>query len=85
VLDSLLRDEGLRVEHREIAEQPGVRQDLVDVVVYVYDGLAVDGGLGTSSDALVMSRIETAIAKLRASVPRAQAQLVVTRNRPPQD
>ena len=32
VLDSLLRDEGLRVEHREIVEQQGVQQDIVDVV-----------------------------------------------------
>jgi len=78
VLDSLLRDEGLRVEHRDIAEQPGGRQDLVDVVVYVYD-LAADSALDVSSDALVLSRIETAIAKLRVSVPRAQAQIVATR------
>ena len=83
VLDSLLRDEGLRVEHREIAEQQGVRQDLVDVVVYVYDP-QVDGALGTTSDALIMSGIEAAIAKLRVSVPRAQAQIVVTGERPAQ-
>ena len=83
VLDSLLRDQGLRVEHREIAEQQGVQQDLVDVVIYVND-LDVDDGLATSADSLIMSGIETAIAKLRASVPRAQAQIVVTRNRPPQ-
>ena len=83
VFDSLLRDEGLRVEHRPIAEPPGVQNDLVDVVVYVYDP-DVDGALVTTSDAAIMSGIETAIAKLRASVPRAQAQIVVTRTRPPQ-
>ena len=83
VFDSLLRDEGLRVEHRAIAEPPGTGPDLVDVVVYVYDP-DVDGALGTTSDAVIMSGIETAIAKLRASVPRAQAQIVVTRNRQPQ-
>jgi hypothetical protein len=83
VLDSLLRDEGLRVEHQEISERQGFQQDLVDVVVYVYDP-DVDGALGTSSDAVIVSGMETAIAKLRASVPRAQAQIVVTRNREPQ-
>jgi len=83
IFDSLLRDEGLRVEHRPIAEPPGTQHDLVDVVVYVYDP-AVDGALVTTSDAVIMSGIETAIAKLRASVPRAQAQIVVTHTRPPQ-
>jgi hypothetical protein len=83
VFDSLLRDEGLRVEHRAIAERDGVEQDLVDVVVYVSDP-DIEGALGTKSDAVIMSGIETAIAKLRSSVPRAQAQIVATRNPPSQ-
>jgi hypothetical protein len=83
VLGSLLRDEGLRAEHREIAERQAVQQDLVDIVVYVYDP-DVDGSLGTRCDALVMSGIESAIAKLRVSVPRAQAQIVATRTSSPQ-
>lgn len=82
VLDSLLRDEGLRVEHREIVEQPGLQHDLVDVVLYV-DDPDVNDALGTSSEALITSKVDTAIAKLRTIVPRAQAQLVVTRNRQP--
>ena len=83
VLDSLLRDEGLRVGHREIVERQGVSQDIVDVVVYV-DDPDVNGALGTtSSEALIQPRIETAIAKLRLSVPRAQAQIVATHSHPP--
>jgi hypothetical protein len=82
VLDALLRDEGLSVEHREIPERQGVQQDIVDVVVYVEDA-DVNGAPGTSSDALIEPRIETAIAKLRVSVPRAQAQIVATHNGPP--
>jgi hypothetical protein len=81
VLDSLLRNEGLRVEHREIVEQQGVQQDLVDVVLYV-DGPDVDDALGLSSEALMTPKIEIAIAKLRASVPRAQAQIVGLRRDP---
>ena len=82
VLDSLLRDEGLRVEHREIVERQGVSQDIVDVVVYV-DDPDVKGALGTTSlETLIQPRIETAIAKLRLSVPRAQAQIVATHNHP---
>jgi hypothetical protein len=77
VLDSLLRDEGLRVEHREIVEQQGGSQDIVDVVVYVNDP-DVNDAFGTSPEALIQPRIETAIAKLRVSVPRAQAQIVAT-------
>lgn len=80
VLASLLRNEGLRVEHREIAA--GVQQDIVDVVLYVYDP-DVNGVFGSSSEALFTPRIEAAIAKLRASVPRAQAQIVATHNRTP--
>ena len=81
VFDALLRDEGLRVDHREIADRQGVQDDLVDVVVYVShpDG---ELGLDATSDVAITSGIETAIAKLRASVPRAQAQIVVTRNQP---
>jgi hypothetical protein len=82
VLDTLLRSEGLRVEHREILEQHGVQQDIVDVVLYV-DDPDLHGALGTSSEALITPKIETAIAKLRASVPRAQAQIVATHNRSP--
>lgn len=80
VFDALLRDEGLRVEHREISEADR-QQDLVDVVVYVSDP-HVDGAPGNASDAVVTSGIETAIVKLRAGVPRAQAQIIVTRDRP---
>jgi hypothetical protein len=79
--DSLLRDEGLRVEHRAIAERRGVEQDLVDVVVYV-SVPDVDGVLDSASDALIISGIQTAIVKLRARAPRAQAQIVATRNGP---
>jgi len=82
VLDSLLRDEGLRVEHREIVEQPGLQQDLVDVVLYV-DDPDVNDALDTSSEALITSKVDTAIGKLRTIVPRAQAQLVDTNNRQP--
>lgn len=82
VLDSLLRDEGLHVEHREIVESRGVSQDIVDVVVYV-DDPDVNGAVGTSPAMLIQPRIETAIAKLRVSVPRAQVQIVATHNRPP--
>jgi hypothetical protein len=79
VLDSLLRNEGLRVEHREIVERPGFQQDIVDVVLYVDDPDA-NNALGTSSEALITPKINRAITKLRASVPRAQAQIVVTHN-----
>ena len=82
VLDSLLRDEGLRGEHREIGEHQGASRDIVDVVIYV-DDPDVDGAVGTSPEAQIQPRIETAIAKLRISVPRAQAQIVVTHNGPP--
>lgn len=82
VLASLLRDEGLRVEHREIVERQGVQQDIADVVLYVDDPDAIDA-LGSSLEALITPKIETAIIKLRASVPRAQAQIVATQNRSP--
>ena len=82
VLDSLLRDEGLRVEHRQIGEHQGASRDIVDVVIYVHDP-DVDGAVRTSPEALIQPRIETAIAKLRISVPRAQAQIVATHNGPP--
>ena len=74
VLGALLRDEGLRVEHREVDEQDAARQDIVDVVLYV-DDPAENGAPGAPSEALT-ARIETAISKLRLSVPRAQAQIV---------
>ena len=86
VLDSLLRDEGLRVDHREIVERQGVSQDIVDVVVYIDDPDVdpdANGAVGASPEALLQPRIETAIAKLRISVPRAQAQIVATHNDPP--
>ena len=75
VLGSLLRDEGLRVEHREVDEQHAARQDIVDVVLYV-DDPAENDAPGAPSEALITARIETAISKLRMSVPRAQAQIV---------
>jgi len=74
VLGALRRDEGLRVEHREVDEQDAARQDIVDVVLYV-DDPAENGAPGAPSEALT-ARIETAISKLRLSVPRAQAQIV---------
>jgi len=74
VLGALLRDEGLRVEHREVDEQDAARQDIVDVVLYV-DDPAENDAAGAPSEALT-ARIETAISKLRLSVPRAQAQIV---------
>ena len=74
VLGALLRDEGLRVEHRQVDEQDAARQDIVDVVLYV-DDPAENDAAGAPSDALT-ARIETAISKLRLSVPRAQAQIV---------
>jgi len=74
VLAALLREEGLQVEHREIVEQQDTRHDIVDVVLYV-DDPDVD-------EALITPRIETAITKLRMSVPRAQAQIVATNRSP---
>jgi hypothetical protein len=74
VFGSLLRDEGLRVEHREIPERH-VPQDIVDVVFYVDDSVE-NGAPGASSEALITPQIEAAISKLRMSVPRAQAQIV---------
>jgi hypothetical protein len=74
VLAALLRDEGLQVEHREIVEQHDTRHDIVDVVLYV-DDPDVD-------EAMITAKIETAITKLRMSVPRAQAQIVATSRSP---
>jgi hypothetical protein len=74
VLAALLRDEGLQVEHREIVEQHDTRHDIVDVVLYV-DDPDVD-------ETLITAKIETAIVKLRGSVPRAQAQIVATNRSP---
>jgi hypothetical protein len=74
VLAALLRDEGLQVEHRGIVEQHDTRHDIVDVVFYV-DDPDVD-------EALITAKIETAIVKLRASAPRAQAQMVATNRSP---
>jgi len=74
VLAALLRDEGLQVEHREIVEQHGTRHDVVDVVLYVDDP--------DVNEAPITAKIETAITKLRMSVPRAQAQIVATNRSP---
>jgi hypothetical protein len=81
VLDSLLRNEGLTVEHREIVERDGGQHDIVDVVIYVHDP-NIFGVLGSSPAAPIEPRIETALAKLRVSVPRAQAHIVATHNGP---
>ena len=81
VLDSLLRDEGLQVDHREIVEQHGSQQDIVDVVIYI-DDPDVNSALGTSAEALIKPKIEAAITKLRVSVPRAQVQIVAPHTRP---
>jgi hypothetical protein len=82
VLDSLIRAEGLRVQHRQIVEQHGAQQDIVDIVLYV-DDPDDDGAIGTSSAAPIPTRIQTAIAKLRTSVPRAQVELVAAHTRSP--
>ena len=79
LLDSLLRDEGLQVDHRQIVEQPGVQQDIVDVVLYVADPDA----LGTAPGHLIKPKIENAIAALRASVSRAQVEIIATRDAQP--
>jgi hypothetical protein len=79
LLDSLLRDEGLQVDHRQIVEQPGVQQDIVDVVLYVADPDA----LGTAPAHLIRPKIENAIAALRASVSRAQVEIIATRDAQP--
>jgi hypothetical protein len=73
-LAALLRDQGLQVEHREIVEQHGTRHDIVDVVLYVDDP--------DVNETMITTKIETAIAKLRMSVPRAQAQIVATNRSP---
>jgi len=80
LLASLLRDEGLQVDHRQIVEQPGVQQDIVDVVLYVADP-DVNGAL--DAGVLTKPKIENAIAGLRASVPRAQVEIVATRDAQP--
>jgi hypothetical protein len=82
LLDSLLRDEGLQVERRQIVEQPGVQQDIVDIVLYVADP-DVNGALDTAPGPLIKPKIEIAIAALRASVPRAQVEIVATRDAQP--
>jgi len=81
VLDSLLRDQGLQVDHREIVDQHGAQGDIVDVVIYIDDPDG-NGALGTSSEALMKPKIEAAITKLRVSVPRAQVQIVAPHTRP---
>lgn len=81
LLDSLLRDEGLQVDHRPIAEPPSGQQDIVDVVFYVVDP-DHDGSLGAAPQPLITTKIEGALAKLRTSVPRAQAEIVATRDAP---
>ena len=80
VFDALLRDEGLRVEHRAIGDREGVQPDIADVVIYV-DVPDGDAALGPSSVAVITSMIESAITKLRIAVPRAQAQIVATKDR----
>jgi hypothetical protein len=82
LLDSLLRDEGLQVDHRHILEQPGGQRDIVDVVLYVADP-DVNDAHGTAPGPLLRSGIENAIAGLRASVPRAQVEIVATREAQP--
>lgn len=83
LIDSLLRDEGLQVDHRPIAASLGVQQDLIDVVLYVADP-DVNGDVGAAPGRFIKPKIENAIAKLRASVPRAQVEIVPTRDaRPP--
>ena len=77
-LASLLRDEGLQVDHREIVEQPGVQQDIVDIVLYVADP-DVNAAPGAAPGLLIKPKIENAITGLRAIVPRAQVEIVATR------
>ena len=79
---SLLRDQGLNVDHRQIVEQPGVQQDIVDVVLYVAHPDANDA-LDAAPGPLTKPKIENAIAGLRAIVPRAQVEIVATRSAPP--
>ena len=78
LLASLLRDEGLHVDHRQLPQEPGVQQDIVDVVLYVGDPDA--DGLDAAPGPLTKPKIEHAIAGLRASVPRAQVEIVATRD-----
>jgi len=83
LIDSLLRDEGLQVDHRPIVAPLGVQHDLIDVVLYVADP-DVNGAVGGAPERLIKPKIENAIARLRASVPRAQVEIVPTRDaRPP--
>jgi len=82
LLASLLRDEGLQVDHRQIVEQPGVQPDIVDIVLYVADPDA-DGALGAAPGLPIKPKIENAITGLRAVVPRAQVEIVATRAAPP--
>ena len=82
LLDSLLREEGLHVEHRQIVEERGVQQDIVDVVLYVADP-DVNGALDAAPGPLTKPKIENAIAGLRATVPRAQVEIVATRDAQP--
>ncbi len=79
LLASLLRDEGLQVDHRQIIEQPGVQPDIVDVVLYVADP-DVNGAPDGAPGLLIKPKIENAITGLRASVPRAQVEIVATRD-----
>ena len=82
LLDELLRDEGLQVDHRQLVEPPGSQQDLVDVVLYVADPV-VDGDRDVPLEELIKPKIDSALAKLRMSVPRAQAEIVATREQQP--
>ena len=82
LLASLLRDEGLQVDHRQIVEEPGVQQDVVDVVLYISDP-DVNDALDAAPALLTKPKIENAIAGLRAIVPRAQVEIVETRNTQP--
>ena len=82
LLASLLRDEGLKVDHRQIVEQPGVQQDIVDLVLYVADP-DVNGSLDAPPGLLTKPKIENAIAGMRAIAPRAQVEIVATRDAQP--
>ena len=82
LIDSLLRDEGLQVDHRPIVAPLGVQQDHIDVVLYVADP-DVSGAVDATPERFIKPRIENAIAKLRATVPRAQVEIVPTRDAQP--
>ena len=82
LIDSLLRDEGLQVDHRPIVVPLGVQQDHIDVVLYVADPDG-SGAVDFAPERFIKPKIENAIAKLRATVPRAQVEIVPTRDAQP--